>query len=320
MKTHTRSLLLLLALICNHVSAQQKPQKQRFPPDIASRYDQIFDLEKGFAAVQKGKKYGLIDSTGKEVVPLIYEILRWRPDVPGYLVGSPDSGVGLIDLRGNILVAPAYHEIHSFQNNLAVVRTNPRDYFGKYGFINRRGKAVIPLTYDLVHDFEEGMAIFMDKQWGAIDTTGKIVIPPIYTMLYGYREGMFWAYMDGKHGFLDHAGKVVVPFVYDMAGLYHEGLAKVRKGRLWGLVDKKGVERIPVIYDMVGDKSEGLISVDLKGKFGFVNDKNQTVIPFVYDDASAFENGIARVRKDGDSFRIDKKGRRQEDEFKQAAP
>jgi hypothetical protein len=60
--------------------------------------------------------------------------------------------------------------------------------------------------------------------------------------------------------------------------------------------------------------------VDLKGKFGFVNDKNQTVIPFVYDDASAFENGIARVRKDGDSFRIDKKGRRQEDEFKQAAP
>ncbi|ABP65847.1 KWG Leptospira repeat protein [Caldicellulosiruptor saccharolyticus DSM 8903] len=39
-------------------------------------FGDVRDFHEGFAAVEKGGKWGFVDKTGKEVVPLIYESVR----------------------------------------------------------------------------------------------------------------------------------------------------------------------------------------------------------------------------------------------------
>ena len=45
--------------------------------------------------------------------------------------------------------------------------------------------------------------------------------------------------------------------------------------------------------------SEGYAAVSKKDKFGYINKENTVVIPFEYDAATVFENGEAKVKKDG---------------------
>ena len=45
--------------------------------------------------------------------------------------------------------------------------------------------------------------------------------------------------------------------------------------------------------------SEGFASVVKGGKCCYINKENEVIIPFVYDAATPFEEGEAKVKKDG---------------------
>ena len=57
-----------------------------------------------------------------------------------------------------------------------------------------------------------------------------------------------------------------------------------------------------------GDQCEPIRCVNLGEKYGYINSKGQIVIPLVYDYAYTFEDGYARVKKDGKYGFIDENG------------
>ena len=130
------------ARYCNvgfRLACISKNSLNRCMTDVIEKYSTIGKFNRGFAYVGKGDKWGLIDETGKEIIPCIYDSL-YDLDFTKYL--------------------------------LTRVKKD-----GKWGFIDKTGKEVIPCIYDDVNTFSEGLAsVKLDGKWGFIDENGKEVI------------------------------------------------------------------------------------------------------------------------------------------------
>jgi hypothetical protein len=275
--------------------------------DILAKYDYAGDFSEGLAQVKLGLKWGFIDKTGKEVIPLKYDSAKWFSE--GLAKVELGGKRGFIDKTGKEVIPLKYYVAMWFSEGLAKAELG-----GKVGFIDKTGKEVIPLKYDYdTGDFSEGLAkVELGGKYGFIDKTGKEVIPLKYDYVTWFSEGLATVKLGGKWGFIDKTGKEVIPLKYDYADNFSEGLACVRLVDKVGFIDKTGKEVIPSKYDSVGNFSEGLADVKLGGKYGFIDKTGKEVIPLKYDHAEIFSEGLAKVRlgfKWGQVGFIDKTGK-----------
>ncbi len=177
-------------------------------------YDEAFPFAGGYALVIIGKKEGLLDKSGKEIIPVSFDEIGERVDmVPGKT--SP------------------------FHDGLIRVRQNE-----KWGFIDKTGKVVVPLIYSNAHNLSEGLGAVEQKgKWGFIDKTGKVVVPLIYSNAYDFSEGLGAVEQKGKWGFIDKTGKVVILLKYDWVGYdmgFKKGRAEVQLDGEVFYIDKTG--------------------------------------------------------------------------------
>jgi hypothetical protein len=169
----------------------------------------------GHAAVNMGGwydgKWGLIDTKGNEVVPLIYDNVKGFSD--GLAVVNIGNDWSFIDTNGDEIKLPGkYSDINRFSDERAMTRTavdkvNPWDDRSKFGFLDTQGNEVVAPVFDLAKDFSQGLAAVRIGGW-----------------------------QDGKWGFIDKDGKVIVPFIFDDAHSFSEGLAWVKQGDKWGIL------------------------------------------------------------------------------------
>ena len=239
--------------------------KEVIPPT----YDIIYGFNEGLAQVKKDGKYGFVDQTGKEVVPLKYDISTSLEFNEGFARVVKDGKWGFVDQSGKEVVPPIYDSVESFNEGLARVKKD-----GKYGFVDQTGKEVVPLKYDIFTslEFNEGFAkVEKDGKYGFVDKNGNEVIPSKYTEAWDFNDGFARVKKDGKYNFVDKTGKEVVPSEYDIGwGEFSEGFADVRKGKKYGYIDKNGNEAVPMIYDETLEFSEGLAWVRRGKKWGIL--------------------------------------------------
>lgn len=112
-------------------------------------------------------------------------------------------------------------------------------------------------------------------------------------------------------GFLDAYGNVAIPATFDEVWHFAEGLAPVEVSGKRGYINKNGKFVIEPAYDFARWFSEGLAVVrpDENGKFGYIDKSGRMVIEPQYDSAFDFSEELARVKKDGETFYIDKQNR-----------
>jgi hypothetical protein len=178
---------------------------------VPCKYFRVGDFNDGYAAAQLpakykkdkgfytkivtgGGKWGLIDKTGKTIVPFEYDS-DYR-----------DSQISYVDEDN-------FHLMH-FADDMAMVI---RD--GKAGYVDKSGKEVIPCKYNFATDFSDGFAKVKNNKdkYGIIDKTGREIIP------FG-SEGEFRQFTNGfcaisrngKWGFVDTTGKEVISCKYDV--------------------------------------------------------------------------------------------------------
>ncbi len=232
---------------------------------IPYAYDYAGAFREGLAKVKKDGKYGYIDKTGREVIPLIY--YSAYDFIEGLARVEKDGKCGYIDKTGKVVIPLIYDMVWSFIEGLAKVKKD-----GKYGYIDKTGKLLASLIYDDVGPFSEGLAwAKKDEKYGYIDKAGREVIPIIYDDVNDFSEDLVPVEKNGKYGYIDKTGKVMIPIIYDSAGNFIEGLAAVKKGRKWGYIDKTGREVIPLIYDSANDFSEGLALVMKNWKYDYID-------------------------------------------------
>jgi hypothetical protein len=218
------------------------------------QYDQIdiFGIyQENWARVENDHQYGFIDTSGREVVPVVYDrIDMFDMYKTNFALVKQDGKYGFIDITGKEIVAPMYDKIEfygMYKENWALVKND-----GNYGFIDNHGKEVVPTMYKKIYFFDmyrsNWALIKSDKRYGFIDTSGKEIVAPTYDKIDFfdvYRTNWALVERDKLLGFIDINGKEVVEPQYDeieFYGMIKEGWARVKKDGQYRFIDKNGKE------------------------------------------------------------------------------
>lgn len=289
-------------------------------------YDKVYDFKDGFAKVSVGvmEGVGLIDKTGKEIVPPIYRAIGDFHEGLAYVEDWYYIKTGVIDTTGKVVIPLIYDGIGNFSGGVTYATRN-----SKYGLIDKTGKVIVPFKYGNIEDFSHGLARVIDTtdpnnhKHGYMDRTGKFIVPLSHNLYeFWFSEGLAAVGIKDKVtdkykvGFVDPKGKVVIKPKYGLMtmGPFHvfkDGFAIVSDSNHWsnakfGIIDKTGKEILPIIYDQIGDSvrlnpifNDGLAIVRKDGKAGAVDKTGRIVIPLIFDWIEEFNNGVAVASKDG---------------------
>lgn len=93
------------------------------------------------------KRYGLVDSSGKEILPTQYEDMRYLSLNPAnpqrYLAAQQKGSYGVFDLDGNVLVSPYYDSIQAAAYGDFIMVT----YHNQVGLIDPQGNELLGTEY-----------------------------------------------------------------------------------------------------------------------------------------------------------------------------
>lgn len=252
---------------------------------IARKYQRASDFRDGVAVVVENYVPGLIDETGREVVPP-GKYAEIRDSSEGLSVigvkppGDPGKNVfGYVDNKaGTVTVEPKYENAWGFRGGRALVMVE-----GKKFYVDKAGKELHLPRHRELSDFSEGRAAvsFFDAEttmlkWGYIDTTGKKVIAPRFDEAGPFNKGLANVKANGRSFYIDKAGKPV-------ACAYC--LTRVRLKGKWGYVDSTGKEILPIQYEELPVAlSSRFNRFKLRGKYGLLDGAANMVAPPKYDE------------------------------------
>ena len=123
----------------------------------------------------QGKKLGLKNSAGKEVVSPKYDGINHFKN--GYAIVTANNLWGFVNENGKEVVPTIYDGVSEFLNGYAPVKKD-----GKWGIVNTSGERVISLNYEQVSYFDSDSNVYAKKdgKWGKLDRSENIVVPFLY--------------------------------------------------------------------------------------------------------------------------------------------
>lgn len=151
-------------------------------------------------SVSKNGKWGYLNESGKEVVPVIYDDVRESivfKDRNLIGVGN-DEKYGFVDWNGSVVIPLEYEYVSRFYNGAFGTNVNsdmvPVVRNGKMGFIDEKGNTVIPFEYEPQYNLEYSVPVMFRPVW----SDGKTCLKK-----------------NGKYGLVDLKGNAITEFKYD---------------------------------------------------------------------------------------------------------
>jgi hypothetical protein len=154
---------------------------------LAPEFTNLFESVKGLIKVEKNGKQGVIDASGKVIVPVEFskvnfmnangqirysdEIITAVPEIstqealseerktqllferevekqPYFIIVHQGNNAGLYNTNGKLIVAPGNHFIETkYNNQKTYIKVSAN---GKDGFLNQEGKSILPLEYSII--------------------------------------------------------------------------------------------------------------------------------------------------------------------------
>ena len=308
---------------------------------IDYKYDEANYFNNGLALVRKGNALGMIDSEGKEIIPVKYDIIEPHSNDIFRVAanGKHKDGVlldetyGFITADGKVLLKPEYDEIGIFKDGIAYIKKGQL-----YGFINDKIDIVIPCKYNAIGSFNENGLVWVaegvkyDKQsttkftggkFGIFNKEGEAVIEPKYKHVGCYVPYVYspkQEYLDklhinhrttllesGSHTLLSPKHAPYVNFEQlptEFEGYYASNNDAAKKNAIF---DRNGNLLIKEgKYDFVFYPTDGFALVmDKKNKYNYLNmSTNKLMFKKYIDAAWAFDNGVAVVSREGKGWEL----------------
>lgn len=228
--------------------------------ELFSKYDSVEAIEnkdengnlwyaEGVLKVKKADKYGLINLSGKELLPVEYSKIEPLLEYKNSFLITKQEKVGVCDEKGSIIVEPQYTQI------LGIGKDNRNGYIvvnseNKYGIIDITKKTILEPKYEDIKPISSNN-LYVVKQEGAyqvIDKTEAVVI---------------------KAGKFD-----------EIIQIQGENLIFV-KNKKYGVINSKAEEVIRAQYEDLKYAFSNYYIAKNGGKYGIVSD-TEVVVPFNY--------------------------------------
>lgn len=201
---------------------------------VSNFYISIKPVFEDIAISCNNGKYGLLDSTGKEVVSPIYLKLEKFSDA--YFIAMNEEGLfGLIEKNGKISMPHRFTYISQFSKNLFIVsntqsETSTGDYYNEKNpcwFVYKDGRELNNAKYDFIGP--------LSKEYSQLAIVKQ----------------------NGKFGLVNHNGNEVIECNYlDLSGKITDDLILVKKEEGYGIINVNGEETVKCIYNNLQKERE----------------------------------------------------------------
>ena len=199
--------------------------------------------------VTKNNKVGCMDSTGRLVIPVIYDkCYDWSGFVffEGISYFYSRGKYGYITKDGKIISEAQWDTQSYCRNGYITVWKN-----GKRGVIDRNGNMVLKPEWDYIGGYDgDGFVNVRRGDWsGILDTKGNVIlstgdmkeellrigISPYQPMTFQstFREGLALLMVRGRYYYVDKSGKIPFAGNYTLASPFQDGLALVYDGKTY---------------------------------------------------------------------------------------
>lgn len=247
----------------------------------------------------ENNKYGVIDKTGKVIVPPYYDEVQ---------IPNPSKPV---------FICMYDYDTEKNQYKIKVFNDKSEQILYQYIIVEainlNSGLSAIP--------YEKSVLKYKDKdKYGLIDFDGKVIVKAKYDEIqsFDYNEGLLLVKKNGKFGIVNINGVTVVDEKYDKIesdAYYEEGSNYRKSGYIvakkngdsykYGFINCKGTKLLDTKYEQIGrinntDKNDDVYLVVFEnGKAGFYQN-NKRIIKNDYDDIGYDENNNCLIlEKDG---------------------
>lgn len=199
---------------------------------------------------------------------------------------------------------------------------------GLYGYINEEGVVQIDFQFTAIGEFSSGLCpVKIRDKWGYCNVKGDMVIEPLYNFAYTVSNGFgIVGSTSGYFRYININTFQELPFDFYFAEFFSDNLAMVgnpiNNEVFIGFINEFGIIEIHYQYDfppVIGPESikytpagfrENICAVWLGDgeKIFFIDKKGNVLNREEYDSVEYFQNGIAKVSKNGKHGLLDSNG------------
>ena len=270
-------------------------------PKLLSQMDMSFDSRIVVSLSGDHKQDGIIDASGKEILPAGIADMVFRPTENAVPLGRFEGGflhANYYKIAEKSLMFsnwPKVDCITPFIRSRAIMAVH-----GANRFIDNQGQK-LGRPYSLILPSETGIYIVVaEDKFGIMDNEGHELLPPSYHVIFPMREGKMLArkYENGTMCFLDANGTMVIATRFRNAHSFYNGMAMVQENTGWGLIDHQGNQLLSCKWFSIKPPSDASVEyvwvkTEKGGKNYCVNAKK---------DCIAFPASFARVRNFSQDF------------------
>jgi hypothetical protein len=261
---------------------------------VPAIYEAVGKVSEDRIPVKRGGKWGFCDKSGAEIIPCQYQAIQAFSE--GLAAFKKDRRWGFLDENGGIVIENKYRKVGSFKGNLAAVKS-------KYDFqyIDNQGNIIIKTFFDDARDFKNGVAaVKIGKYWGLIDLSGNFVDEPSkYLKIDDFDEnGLAIVQMGNNkryYAVINQNGEKITNKKYQKILPFSNGFAAVRTNNGYGFINMKGELIIDDKFNRVVAFFDNIATVQINGKWGYIDTIGNYVLEPIYSKVMSFQNGFGVV-------------------------
>lgn len=279
---------------------------------LDSKADVVVDSEYSFLSlnenntytVKKDEKVGVIDSTGKTIVPFEYDGINVKGG--NYHVEKKPLN-GVIKPDGSVLIPVEYDSITIKGDQYEVVKN------GKQGILASAGTVVIPAEYDKISVLEDGRyEVAKDGNIGILASDGSSIVSVSYSTIEELDDGRYLVSSNRNFGIVDDKGTVIIQPAYDSVTYENTNTYTVKKNGKYGIIKYDGTVAHEANMDLIkaGSNDGKYLMFKENGMYGFMDASTFAVtVAAEWKEATIMTDGYAYIRNNLDNWGvIDSKG------------
>ena len=291
--------------------------------------NQTVIASKEYVSIFKDNKWGVIDSTGNEIIAPSYQEMIIIPNSKKdvflftYDVNYETGEYKTKALNSkNEKLFTEYEQIEAISNkdsnnNLwyeeGILKVKKGD---KYGVINLEGKQLIPCEYEeiaVIPEITNTIKVKKDGKYGLFDGTGKQILQVEYMDILNLgkesKDGFIVKKENNKYGIVSYSNQVILEANYDeITKIYGNDMYVVKQAGKQILIDKEGKQLLTSGFDeikaVMKNKENGVIYVQ-NGKYGVMKSTGEVIIEPQYEDLKEAKTGLLIAQKTGNYGVID---------------
>ncbi len=261
---------------------------------------------KEYVSIYKDNKWGVMDTTGNEIIAPSYQEMIIIPDSKkdvflfvydvNYETGEYKTKA--LNSKSEKLFTQ-YEQIEAISNkdksnnlwyeeDILKVKKD-----GKYGIINLEGKQLIPCEYEeiaAIPEIKNAIEVKKDGKYGIVNYSNQVMLEAKYdeiTNIYG--NDMYVVKQNGKQILVDKDGNQILSSGFDEIKAImknkENGIIYTQNGK-YGVMKSTGEVIIEPQYEDLKEAKTGLLIAQKTGNYGIIDIQNQVKLDFTYASIS----------------------------------